>query len=142
MTPVAPLEPVVLEGMLIRLEPMTPAHLDGLAEVGLDPEIWRLTVVNPRTRADIRDYMESGLATLRDGSGLPFVTMLKDSRRIVGSTRFGNYDPPNLASRSGGHGSQSSGRSFWLLRKKKPRRVFSGGSDISTIRTARARTRA
>lgn len=95
MTPAAPLEPVVLEGKLIRLEPMTPAHLDGLTEVGLDPEIWRLTVVNPQTRADMRDYMESGLAAVRDGSGLPFVTMLKDSRRIVGSTRFGNYDPPN-----------------------------------------------
>ncbi len=92
-----PLEPVVLEGNLIRLEPMSEAHLQGLTEVGLDPEIWRLTVVIPRTRADMRDYMDSGLRTMRDGSGLPFVTIVRDSGggRIVGSTRFGNYDPAN-----------------------------------------------
>ena len=41
------------------------------------------------------DYIESGLATLRDGTGLPFVTVEKKSDRIVGSTRFGNYDPAN-----------------------------------------------
>ena len=87
MTDAAPLEPVVLEGKLIRLEPMIPAHLDGLSEVGLDPEIWRLTVVMPRTKGDMRDYMETGFRTLRDGSGLPFVTIEKDSGRIVGSTR-------------------------------------------------------
>lgn len=84
-----PLEAVVLEGNLIRLEPMSEAHLEGLTEVGLDPEIWRLTVVMPQTRADMRDYMESGLRTMRDGSGLPFVTIVRDSGggRIVGSTR-------------------------------------------------------
>jgi RimJ/RimL family protein N-acetyltransferase len=32
---------------------------------------------------------------VRDGSGLPFVTVERRSGRIVGSTRFGNYDPVN-----------------------------------------------
>jgi N-acetyltransferase len=89
------LEPVTLEGKVVRLETMTPGHCDALSEVGLDPEIWRLTVVNPRTPADMREYMESGLATLRDGTGLPFVTIEKKSNRVVGSTRFGNYDALN-----------------------------------------------
>ena len=74
---------------------MTLDHCDALSAVGLDPEIWRLTVVNPKTRADMLEYMESGLKTMRDGSGLPFVTIARDTNTVVGSTRFGNYDPPN-----------------------------------------------
>jgi len=91
----AKLEPVTLEGKVVRLEPMKAAHNDALAQIGLDPAIWRYTVVNPKTPSDMRDYVESGLSTLRDGTGLPFVTVEKESGRIVGSTRFGNYDPPN-----------------------------------------------
>ncbi len=89
------LEPVVLEGTRVRLEPMTSAHCDALSAVGLDPEIWRYTVVNPKTREDIRDYMESGLKTAREGTGLPFVTIDRSSDTVVGSTRFGNYDAEN-----------------------------------------------
>lgn len=74
---------------------MTLNHCDALSEVGLDPEIWRLTVVNPKTPSDMREYVESGLKTVRDGSGLPFVTIARDSGTVVGSTRFGNYDPAN-----------------------------------------------
>ena len=89
------LEPVVLEGKRVRLEPMTSGHCDALSAVGLDPAIWRYTVVNPKTPDDIRDYMESGLKTARDGTGLPFVTIERASDTVVGSTRFGNYDPEN-----------------------------------------------
>jgi len=89
------LDPVVLEGRSVRLEPMTLDHCDALSEVGLDPDIWRLTVVNPKTSADMREYMESGLKTVRDGSGLPFVTIARESGTVVGCTRFGNYDPAN-----------------------------------------------
>ena len=89
------LEPVVLDGKRVRLEPMTPEHCGALSAVGLDPEIWRYTVVNPKTQDDIRDYMESGLKTVRDGTGLPFVTIDKSSKTVVGSTRFGTYDPEN-----------------------------------------------
>lgn len=95
MTLPARLEPVTLDGKVVRLEPMTPEHAAALAEVGLDPDIWRYTIVNPRTPADMKDYMESGLAVFRDGTGLPFVTIHKESGRVVGSTRFGNYDPAN-----------------------------------------------
>lgn len=34
--------PVVLEGMNVRLEPLSESHLDGLTEVGLDDDLWRL----------------------------------------------------------------------------------------------------
>lgn len=89
------LEPVVLEGNVVRLEPMTAEHHDRLTEIGLDPELWRFTVTAPRTAADMREYMEGGLKTARDGTGMPFVTIEKASGHIVGSTRFASYDPFN-----------------------------------------------
>jgi len=93
--PSGPLVPTVLEGDFVRLEPMTFEHLDGLSEIGLDPEIWRFTLVLVRTREDMRSYMESALKLQRDGTTLPFVTIERSSGQIVGSTRFGNYDPAN-----------------------------------------------
>ncbi len=93
--PSGPLVPTVLEGEFVRLEPMTLDHLDGLTSVGLDPEIWRFTLVLIRTRDDMRAYMESALTLQQDGTTLPFVTIERSSGQIVGSTRFGNYDPAN-----------------------------------------------
>lgn len=89
------LEPVTLEGSFVRLEPMTMEHHAGLVAVGLEPDIWRLTVANVRTPEEMRSYMESALRLQAEGSSLPFVTIERSSGRIVGSTRFGNYDPLN-----------------------------------------------
>jgi RimJ/RimL family protein N-acetyltransferase len=89
------LDPVVLEGSSVRLEPMTLDHLNGLTEVGLDPEIWRLTTVMIQTAEEMRGYVASALELQRAGSTLPFVTIERSTGRVVGSTRFGNYDPAN-----------------------------------------------
>ena len=89
------LDPIVLEGTSVRLEPMTLDHLSGLTEVGLDPEIWRLTTVMIQTAEEMRGYVESALELQRAGATLPFVTIERSTGRVVGSTRFGNYDPAN-----------------------------------------------
>ncbi len=94
-SPSPALEPVTLEGSFVRLEPMTMDHHAGLTAIGLDPDIWRLTVANVRTPEEMRSYMESALRLQTEGSSLPFVTIERSSGRIVGSTRFGNYDPLN-----------------------------------------------
>ena len=93
--PAGPLEPIVLEGDYVRLEPMTVEHLPGLSEVGLDEEIWRFTTVMIRSPEEMRSYMESALNLQREGTTLPFVTIERSSGQTVGSTRFGNYDPAN-----------------------------------------------
>ena len=74
---------------------MTLGHHAGLTDVGLDPQIWRYTLVVIGTAEEMRSYMESALELQRDGTTLPFVTIERSSGRIVGSTRFGNYDPAN-----------------------------------------------
>ncbi len=90
-----PLEQVMLEGNFVRLEPMTLEHHTGLSEVGLDPEIWRYTLVVVQTPEEMRSYIEDALRLQRAGTALPFVTIERSSGRIVGSTRFGNYEAAN-----------------------------------------------
>jgi RimJ/RimL family protein N-acetyltransferase len=85
----------VLEGDFVRLEPMTLEHHAGLSAVGLDPEIWRFTLAVVQTPEEMRGYMDAALELQRGGTTLPFVTIERSSGRIVGSTRFGNYDPAN-----------------------------------------------
>jgi N-acetyltransferase len=89
------LTPHPLEGPTIRLEPLGLEHLDGLCEAGLDPELWRLTVSRIRDRSDMERYLRSALDDRRDGTALPYATVLRESGRVIGSTRFGNASPPN-----------------------------------------------
>ena len=86
---------MVLEGSFVRLEPMIPEHHAALSEIGLDPEIWRYTIAMIRTPDEMRDYMASAFELQQRGTSLPFVTIERSSGRVVGSTRFGNYDPVN-----------------------------------------------
>jgi len=87
------LEPVTLEGRCVRLEPLSLAHLDGLCAVGLEDELWRWTLVQVRTRDDMRRYVESALAAQASGAALPFATVERAGGRVAGSTRFGAAEP-------------------------------------------------
>ena len=51
------LSPVVLEGSLVRLEPLTLGHVQALAEVGLDDELWRFIPESVRTLDQMRVYV-------------------------------------------------------------------------------------
>ena len=85
--------PVTLSGPTVRLEPLSLAHLDALAEVALDPELWLWTASHVETRADLERYVRAALAMAEAGTALPFATVHRESGRVVGSTRFGNYVP-------------------------------------------------
>lgn len=88
-------ETVTLEARHVRLEPLELRHVDPLAEVGLDPEIWRWSPEPLRTREDMRAYVEAALEARRQGTMLPFATVLRDGDRVVGSTRYGAIDLRN-----------------------------------------------
>ena len=88
-------EPVVLEGDRVRLEPMRRDHLDDLTEAGKYEELWRWTSNKATTRESMSEYMEVALSGAADGNAVPFVTIDKPSTTMVGSTRFGNIDPVN-----------------------------------------------
>jgi N-acetyltransferase len=83
------IEPVTLEGTHVRLEPLSlERHAEGLVAVGLDPDLWRWTIVKIETAADLREYVEHALEDQAGGRALPFATIERAGGCIVGSTRF------------------------------------------------------
>ena len=89
-------EPVVLEGKVVRLEPMWEEHLDALTEVGLEESLWRWVPTACETREDMAKYVRLALADQERGFALPFVTIERASGTVIGSTRFANLDTANL----------------------------------------------
>jgi RimJ/RimL family protein N-acetyltransferase len=86
-------EPVVLEGSLVRLEPLSRAHIDGLAAVGLDPLIWRFTLARPTDRAGIEAWVDAAIANAEAGLEVPFATIDRASGKPIGSSRFMSIVP-------------------------------------------------
>jgi RimJ/RimL family protein N-acetyltransferase len=82
-----------LDGRHVRLEPLTLEHLGGLAAVGLDPELWRLTTTRISDLADLERYVAVALAEQRAGTSLPFATVWRRTGEVIGSTRFANAVP-------------------------------------------------
>jgi len=79
----------VLDGELVRLEPLATGHEEGLWEASRDPRTWRwLSIAQPQTRAELRAYVGAALAAAADGSELPFATIRRTDDSVVGSTRF------------------------------------------------------
>jgi len=85
-------EPVTLEGEIVRLEPMRVDHLPALCKVGLDQSLWQWTNNVVKEQKDLENYVRTALAEQALGSAVPFVTVERASGTVVGSTRFGNID--------------------------------------------------
>src|SRR5258708_37572705 len=88
--PVAPMvvQPVTLEGKVVRLEPLSMAHLAALSEVAFDEDIWRWVYSQVRNPDDLRAYIETALKFQSEGNGLPFATIDRATGRAIGSTRY------------------------------------------------------
>jgi N-acetyltransferase len=84
--------PVILEGRHVRLEPLAPEHAAGLAEVGLDAELWKWIPTPVRTPEEMSGYVQTALDEQLKGSALPFVLIEQATGRTIGSTRYGNID--------------------------------------------------
>jgi RimJ/RimL family protein N-acetyltransferase len=81
-------EPAVLEGELVRLEPLSRDHLTGLIEAGADPAIWGW-MFRPADSPDaMASLVDEALAHAASGSEVPFATIDRQSGRVAGSTRF------------------------------------------------------
>lgn len=83
-----PLQPVALQGDIVRLEPMSAHHAQALADAGLHPELWRLQPEPMTSLADMQRYVDRALAGRQDGSCLPFVIVQQSTGAIIGTTRY------------------------------------------------------
>lgn len=100
--PTSLLEPVVLEGEHVRLEPLSTAHVDGLAaavvEGGLE-NAWYTAVPTPEGMADA---VAQRLAWHAEGLKNPWVLRRTSDGRLVGATHFWAVDAVNRRVEVGG----------------------------------------
>ena len=81
-------EPVVLEGARVRLEPLRADHLADLERVAFDLPIWQWTIMGPQDAAGLRRWVDTALANQDAGTERPFATIDVASGRAVGSSRY------------------------------------------------------
>ena len=87
------LQPVVLEGRHVRLEPLRHDHFDDLVDVALDPEIWRWTTERALSPEELRAWIDRALAMRDTGTAMPFATVALPHGKAIGGTRFATYSP-------------------------------------------------
>ncbi|MGW0671874.1 GNAT family N-acetyltransferase [Streptomyces sp. NPDC002746] len=108
----APALPVTLTGRHVRLEPLSPDHLDDLfAAGGGDEEVWRWQGgPAPRTREELGEKLAALLAAARRGVYVPFAVVHRESGRAVGWTTYMDIDVANERLEIG---STWYGRAYW-----------------------------
>lgn len=85
--------PVTLQGRIVRLEPLSLDHLDDLAMVAFEGDLWRWTVVQPTDTAGLQAWIEAAVAAGEAGTEQPFATVDQGTGRAIGSTRFMSIVP-------------------------------------------------
>jgi RimJ/RimL family protein N-acetyltransferase len=97
------IQPVILTTPLVRLEPLTEAHVPDLAEVGLDEQIWRyMRYGNIHTEAQLLEWVRALLEWQKAGIDLPFAVIWLPTGRAVGCTRYLNISQEHCALEIGG----------------------------------------
>jgi RimJ/RimL family protein N-acetyltransferase len=95
--------PVIMKGIFIRLEPMSMAHVTGLAEIGCDDRIWKLMRYGwIRTEEDMRSWVEQLLEGQSIGKDLPFVVIHQASGKVAGASRYMEICPEHRRLEIGG----------------------------------------
>ena len=81
-------QPATLEMNGVRLEPMTGAHVEGLAAATADGRLWELWFTTTSTADGMPDYVAAALDGQRAGHMLPWIVRDTATGEIVGSTRY------------------------------------------------------
>jgi RimJ/RimL family protein N-acetyltransferase len=81
-------QPTVLEGHGIRLEPLTLAHHDGLAAAAADGRLWELWYTTVPRPEEMTAYIASALQGQADGHMIAWVVRDTRTGAVVGATRY------------------------------------------------------
>jgi N-acetyltransferase len=87
------IEPVVLEGRRLRLEPLSVEHEAPLSAAAADGRLWELWFTSIPDPGGMRAYIQEALAGQRDGHMLPWAVRDVSSGAIVGTTRYHDVIP-------------------------------------------------
>lgn len=80
--------PVTLGNAAVVLEPLLRHHAASLTGAAADGELWDLRYTSVPNQVSMVSYIEKAILAQAAGHELPFVIRLRESGRIVGSTRY------------------------------------------------------
>src|SRR5437899_216512 len=81
-------QPAVLEGAGIRLEPMREEHREALAAAAADGRLWQLWYVSVPAPDETAKYVTDALTGQEAGHMLPWIVRDTATGAIIGSTRY------------------------------------------------------
>jgi RimJ/RimL family protein N-acetyltransferase len=87
------IQPVVLEGSGLRLEPMSPDHASGLAAAASDGNLWELWFTSVPEPDKTSAYITTALQGQAQGHMLPWVVRELEKHTIIGTTRYHDIVP-------------------------------------------------
>jgi len=96
-TPLNIITPLMLEGLVVSLEPLRREHADlfwSAAHDALD-DIFRWIPYRMQTREDFEQLVKKAYDEQQRGVSVVFATVERTSGRVIGSTRFMNIDRAN-----------------------------------------------
>ncbi|HZL23144.1 MAG TPA: GNAT family protein [Nitrososphaeraceae archaeon] len=89
------IEPILLEGKYIILRPPSVDDIKGLSIAAKDGEIWNSPFSQFPHPNEMQKYIQEMLDLSSKGLILPFITIDKDSMKILGTSRYLNIDYEN-----------------------------------------------
>ncbi|SHG73155.1 GNAT family N-acetyltransferase [Flagellimonas flava] len=89
------LEPLELEGKLVKLIPLQKSHKTDLLKAATDGKLWELWYTSVPSETTIDNYIATALEDQKAGTALPFCIVDKSTNTIVGSTRYLNGEAQN-----------------------------------------------
>ncbi len=95
--------PVTLTGRLVRLEPLSEAHVPDLAIAGSDEAIWNFMPYGlVTTETKMRAWVQEILSRQARGTDIVFAVIHLGTGRVVGSTRYMDIQRPHRGLEIGG----------------------------------------
>ena len=85
--------PVTLTGRRVRMEPLADRHVEDLARVAFDDEVWRWTIAKPMDDAGLQAWYDQARANADATLEVPFATIDIASDRAIGSSRYMTITP-------------------------------------------------
>jgi RimJ/RimL family protein N-acetyltransferase len=97
------IQPITLTGRLVRLVPLSEAHVPELAVAGNDPSIWRFMLYGlVDTEEKMRLWVQEILNRQARGTDLAFTVIYSESGRAIGATRYLDIHPEQRGVEIGG----------------------------------------
>lgn len=85
--------PTVLEGRMVRLEPLAPSHFEALLTISQRPEIWTHLPCDGTDRRNLERELRSAMLQRAQGMQYPFTIIDAHTGAVIGSTRLFDLHP-------------------------------------------------